>query len=77
MAVTVHLEVKGRPLHMLLDLVELAKVRTRFFEINQSPRANVEDLQSHTGVNLAVAFRDVLQAFGIENKVSGWKSSHS
>ncbi|PIL28879.1 hypothetical protein GSI_08925 [Ganoderma sinense ZZ0214-1] len=48
-AVTVHLEVKGRPLRMLLDLVELAK--------------------SHTGVNLAVAFRDVLHEFGIESKV--------
>ncbi|PPQ76807.1 hypothetical protein CVT26_001761 [Gymnopilus dilepis] len=49
-AITVHLEHEGKPLTMLLDLVEVAK--------------------SHTGVNLAAAFAEVLEAFGIDTKVS-------
>ena len=74
MAITVHLQVKGRPLRMLLDLVELAKVRTS--------RALISILcakalsQSHSGFNLAVAFRDVLKEFAIEDKVSGVGLKH-
>jgi hypothetical protein len=46
---TVHLERDGKPLSMLLDVVEVPK--------------------SHTGVNLAIAFAEVLRTFGIEEKV--------
>ena len=51
-AMTVHFtsERDGRPLSMLLDLVEVA--------------------ESHTGVNLGIAFVNVLKKFGIEEKVS-------
>jgi len=48
-ALTVHLERDGKPLSMLLDVVEVPK--------------------SHSGVNLARAFADVLQTFGIKEKV--------
>ena len=49
-AITGHLEHEGKPLTMLLDIVEVAK--------------------SHTGVNLASAFSDILKSFGIDEKVS-------
>ncbi|PPQ81292.1 hypothetical protein CVT26_015194 [Gymnopilus dilepis] len=48
-AITVHLEHEGKPLTMLLDIVEVAK--------------------SHTGVNLASAFSDILKSFGIDEKI--------
>lgn len=48
-AITVHIERKGEPFSMLLDLVEVA--------------------ESHTGVNLGIAFMGVLDKFGIEEKV--------
>ena len=48
MVLTVHLERNGKPLSMLLDIVEVPK--------------------SHSGVNLAIAFADILQTFGIEEK---------
>jgi hypothetical protein len=48
-AFTVHLETKGIPISMLLDLVEV-------------PR-------SHSGLNLALAFADMLKEFGISDKV--------
>lgn len=46
---TVHYELEGQPIAMLLDLVELAK--------------------SHSGVNLAIAFAQILEDFGIADKV--------
>lgn len=49
-AVTVHLEQKGVPLSLILDLVEVAK--------------------SHSGSNLAAAFANILEDFGIASKVS-------
>jgi hypothetical protein len=49
-AVTVHFEINGVPMSMLLDLVEVAK--------------------SHSGANLAVAFAQIIEEFGISNKVS-------
>jgi hypothetical protein len=49
-AVTVHLEIDGVPLCLLLDIVEVAK--------------------SHSGVNLAAAFAQVLNDFKIAHKVS-------
>ena len=49
-AVTVHLEEKGIPISMLLDIVEVA--------------------HSHSGLNLAAAFANILDEFGISDKVS-------
>jgi hypothetical protein len=48
-AITVHLEMDGEPLCLLLDIVEV-------------PR-------SHSGINLAAAFSNVLDEFGIADKV--------
>jgi hypothetical protein len=49
-AVTVHLEEKGVPVSILLDIVEVA--------------------HSHSGLNLAAAFANILDEFGISDKVS-------
>jgi hypothetical protein len=49
-AVTVHFEHDGKPISMVLDLVEVA--------------------MSHSGVNLAAAFAQILDEFGISSKVS-------
>lgn len=47
---------------------------TVHYEINGAPNALlldlVELLKSHTGENLAIAFAEVLDAFGIKDKVS-------
>ena len=48
-AFTTHFEHEGKPVSMLLDLVEIAK--------------------SHSGENLAAAFAEVLEEFGISDKV--------
>lgn len=48
-AVTVHFEQDGKPVVLLLDVVEVPF--------------------SHSGVNLARAFADILDDFGIANKV--------
>ncbi|KAJ2936232.1 hypothetical protein H1R20_g862, partial [Candolleomyces eurysporus] len=48
-AVTVHMEKKGQPVCMLLNIVEL--------------------LVSHSGINLAAAFVDILCSYGIEHKL--------
>jgi len=45
-AITVHLKHDGKPLAMLLDIVEV--------------------LKSHSGMNLAIAFAEVLDNFGIK-----------
>jgi hypothetical protein len=50
-AVTVHFEIDGVPMCMLLDLVEVAT--------------------SHSGMNLAAAFAQILNEFGISEKVKG------
>jgi hypothetical protein len=49
-AVTVHFEIDGVPMCILLDLVEVA--------------------ESHSGINLAAAFANILEEFGISDKVS-------
>jgi hypothetical protein len=51
-AITVHFEVNGTPMCILLDLVEVA--------------------ESHSGLNLAVVFAQILDEFGISEKVSNW-----
>ncbi|KAJ2911793.1 hypothetical protein MD484_g8620, partial [Candolleomyces efflorescens] len=48
-AVTVHMEKEGKPVCMLLDIVELSV--------------------SHSGVNLAAAFVDILRSYGIDHKL--------
>lgn len=48
-AFTAHFAHEGKPISMLLDLVEVAK--------------------SHSGENLAAAFAEVLEDFGISDKV--------
>ena len=48
-AITVHLEHKGEPVSLLLDIVEVAK--------------------SHTGMNLAAAFAQILKDYEISEKV--------
>jgi hypothetical protein len=49
-AITVHFEVQGVPVCLILDMIEVAT--------------------SHSGVNLAAAFAQVLNNFGISHKVS-------
>jgi len=49
-AVTVHFEQWGKPICLLLDIVEVAKL--------------------HSGINLARAFADILEDYGISHKVS-------
>ena len=49
-AVTVHLEQSGKPMCLLLDIVLVATLHTRF--------------------NLASAFANILEDFGISKKVS-------
>lgn len=66
-AITVHLEHNGHSLRMLLDIVEVAEVRT---ELPRPWQQSDVHTQSHTGVNLANAFIGVLKEFGIEEKVS-------
>ena len=48
-AITVHLEHKGEPVSLLLDIVEVMK--------------------SHTGMNLAATFAQILKDYGISEKV--------
>jgi hypothetical protein len=49
-AVTVHFKINGKPMTILLDLVEVAEL--------------------HSGINLAAAFANILEKFGISDKVS-------
>ena len=53
---TVHFEIDGAPICLLLDLVEVA--------------------MSHSGVNLAKVFANVLYEFGISNKVNAVVVAH-
>jgi hypothetical protein len=50
MAVTVHFEVNGAPMCILLNLIEAA--------------------ESHSSLNLAAMFAQILDEFGISKKVS-------
>ena len=60
-----HLEVKGAPISIVLDVVELPKV---------CQRLNLHDVlitidQSHSGLNLALAFVKILKDLKIEHKI--------
>ena len=52
---------------MILDVVEVAKVT--FFNTEIFGEYQLNYLQSHTGLNLAVAFEKILKEFGIADKV--------
>ena len=52
---------------MILDVVEVAKVT--FFNTEIFGEYQLNYLQSHTGLNLAVAFVKILKEFGIADKV--------
>ncbi|KAG2120772.1 uncharacterized protein F5147DRAFT_741689 [Suillus discolor] len=54
-AVSVHLKLNGKPLTLPLDIIEVAKL--------------IES-QSHTGEELAQTFADILEEYGISEKVS-------
>ncbi|KAG2085568.1 uncharacterized protein F5147DRAFT_588936, partial [Suillus discolor] len=58
-AVSVHLEHEGKPLVMILDIVEVAEA------------SKYHTIQSHSGENLAAVFEKILKEFGIADKVSG------
>jgi hypothetical protein len=64
--VTVHLEKDGEPLIMLLDVVEVPKVLSLFIIHEQ----NLMKEKSHTGLQLATEFAQILKDFGISEKVS-------
>jgi hypothetical protein len=66
-AVTVYLERDGALMSMLLDILEVAEVRTVCRTMDVDPSL-LE--QSHSGFNLAAAFAKVLTTFGISEKVS-------
>jgi len=65
-AITVHVETKGQPVNLLLDLVEVAKVWNTYHEVLMM--LNIE--YSHSGINLAADFAKILDDFGIGDKVS-------
>ena len=68
MALLAQLEVKGVPICLVLDVVELPKVISR----SRIEWVEADDTfgQSHTGLNMAIAFKEILEEFGIEHKVS-------
>ena len=64
-AVTAHLKVKGALISIVLDVVKLPKV---------CQHLNLHDVlitidQSHSGLNLALAFVEILKDFKIEHKI--------
>ena len=66
-AFSVHLEHKGVPLSMLLDVVEVAKVSDTHTLC--CVRA-LTRCQSHTSLEMATAFAGVLEDFGLTEKVA-------
>ena len=65
-AVTAHLEVKGAPISIVLAVVELPKVHQH---LNLDEHVLITIDQSHSGLNLALAFVDILKEFKIEHKI--------
>jgi hypothetical protein len=65
-ALTAHFETQGQPIVIVLDVVEVPKVSC---ESEQYTQMLVFNAKSHTGMNLAVAFVDVLQDFCIDHKI--------
>jgi hypothetical protein len=68
-AVSVHFEQSGKPVCLILDVVEVAKVRISINTLSDSSETH-RYTQSHSGYNLAAAFAQILDEFGISEKVS-------
>lgn len=67
-AFSAHLEHKGVPLSLPLDIIEVPKVSTRLTELEKD--IVLRHYQSHTGEELAAAFEQVLKDYGVTRKVS-------
>lgn len=61
-----HLEVKGAPISIVLDVVKLTKVHQH---LNPNEHVLIMIDQSHSGLNLALAFVDILKEFKIKHKI--------
>lgn len=66
-AVSVHLEKKGVPFSMILDIIEVAEVRLYLPAKSLIPTPYI---QSHSGANLATVLARVFEEFNISEKVS-------
>lgn len=67
-AVTVHLELNGEMVSLVLDVAEVPKVR--YCLQSYCWWTDIGSWKSHSGLNLAIAFQQILEDFGIEHKVS-------
>ena len=67
-AVLVHFEHKGKPMCIILDVVEVAEVRHS--QIQYIEHVLTSEHQSHSSYNLAAVFAQILDEFGISDKVS-------
>ena len=65
-AFSVHLEHEGKPLTILLDILEVAKVSSRTVLCNAQV---LTYSQSHTGLEMATVFAEMLEDFKISDKV--------
>ena len=65
-ALMAHFKTQGQPIVIVLDVVEMPKVSC---ESEWYMQMLTLDVKSHTGMNLAVAFTDILQDFGINHKI--------
>jgi hypothetical protein len=64
---TVHLQHEGKMLAFLLDFVEVPEVRFLFSYLSLFLLLMV--FESHTGVVMANSFQDMLERFGLQEKV--------
>jgi hypothetical protein len=67
-AVSVHFKHKGEPMCIILDVVEVAQVRCLLQPLNKYLTCK---LQLHSGYNLVAMFAQILDEFGISEKVNG------
>jgi hypothetical protein len=67
LVVSVHFEHKGKPMCIILDVVEVTQVRFSLQPLNKYLTCV---LQSHSGYNLTATFTKILDEFGISEKVS-------
>src|SRR6266481_1596474 len=65
-AVTMHMEHSGKPVTFVLDVVEVTSYILSFHMISRLLDSSV---QAHSGINLASAFMQILDEFGISEKV--------
>jgi hypothetical protein len=73
-AVSVHFKQDGKAMCLILDVIEVAKVRACIsLDFSQTHHF----LKSHSGLNLAAAFAQILDEYGISEKVRITGSSRS